>query len=69
MEFTKEEFLNIRYNKYADVIEVEKDRKRNKIFSWIKKNKTITGLCAFFVFCVCINLVLIYQFFSILFLF
>lgn len=62
MEITKENYFDVRYNRYKNVLEV--NNKKKSIFT---KHKFMVGVLGITLICVLANLYLIYKFFAILF--
>lgn len=62
MELTKDDFINLKYNRYKNTLEVKKP-KRKSVFA---RHKVITGVLGITAIFIGINLYLIYQFFNIL---
>lgn len=62
MDITKEDYFNVKYNGYKDVLEVKKGKSKN-IF---RRHKFITGALGVTFILVSINMYLIYKFFAIL---
>ena len=59
MEIAKENYFDVKYNSYRDVLEVNKKKKG--------KNKFIAGALGITLLCALANIYLIYKFFDILF--
>ncbi len=63
MEVTKDNYFNVEYDEYKNVLQV-KNRKKKGI---LKNHKVITGVLSATAILVMINILLIYKFFEILF--
>lgn len=62
MEYAKDEIFNIRYNKFTDRLEYRKKKNTN----FIKEHKVVSAMVATVLIAIGIDIVLIYQFFSLL---
>lgn len=63
MEIAKEDYFDVKYNSYKDVLESNTKKKE----SILRKHKFIAVILGITLICVSLNLYLIYKFFAILF--
>lgn len=65
MEYAKDKIFEIRYNEKTDKLEFKKD-KTSKLLKYLSKNKFISIITTLTIVFSMINIILIYNFFTIL---
>ncbi len=65
MEYAKDEIFNIRYNEYANRLEIGGEKKKG-IRNFIKQHKFMSGVIAMTIVTMAVDGMLIYEFFFLL---
>lgn len=65
MEYAKDEIFNIRYNEYANRLEIGGEKKKG-IRNFIKQHKLMSGVIAMTIVTMAVDGMLIYEFFFLL---